>query len=317
MLKFSDTHEFISRGEKILLLELMSNGTLAELPPDNIPDNIALPDEPSVMLLLPHNKYLLGTGSDKWIYASEKPGTEPQNVFLYDDKALSLLNEGSQPTILSGKTVTALRKKLFMNTDPPGQHKATVLMMKTFMKDYPVFKLEDDEILDENIFSYELDADYTLYRIYWALRFALSRGEMETVARLKAWLNSSWSDISTNPAFMVKIYFSLLGLPEKDAIEELEELSFSRNELNRMIIQNASPLVVYNPASGWLILGRFGRNRSTMFFVWVYLNHELWHELRLVRRLPVHEIINAVWGEIDIQQAMTERAKYKGADITE
>ena len=55
----------------------MSNGTFAELPPENMPDNINLPDEPSVMLLLPHNKYLLGTAdrnNGKWIYASVKPG---------------------------------------------------------------------------------------------------------------------------------------------------------------------------------------------------------------------------------------------------
>ena len=81
-----------------------------------------------------------------------------------------------------------------------------------------------------------------------------------------------------------------------------------------MASQNASPVVVYNPASGWLVLARFGRHRDTMFFLWAHFTHELWNELREVKKLTIQEIIQGSWGEYETQQAMIERGKYKGAD---
>lgn len=303
-----------------LLLELMSNGTLAELPPDNAPDGLFLPDmpeEPSVILLLPHNKYLLGTGhkgSDKWIYASDKPGARPQNVFLYDNEILSLTNEGTQPTILPAQTVTELRKELFMQTEPPGRHSATVLLLRTFMRNNPALMSEDASFLDEKIFAQAMKKDIVLYKAYWTLRFALARNEMEEVGRLKAWLKAD-PEVFTNPKYTAKIWFSLLGLPGQEAISELEELSFSRLELRRMAEQNISPVMIYNPMSGWLILGSFGRDRQTMFFAWAYFNHDMWAELREKKKMTVSEIISALWGELDTRQAVNERAKYKGDDI--
>lgn len=295
-----------------MLLELMSNGTLAELPPENIPSGLELPDESSIMLLLPHNKYLLGTGSGKWIYASDKPGTNPQNVFLYDDEMLSLLNDGAQPTILPAKTVNALRQKLLHNTEPPGTHITTILMLRTCMRDHPVFNMDNDNFsLDENFFALEMKKDITLYRAYWTLRFSLARNEMETVGRIKAWLKADPENFR-KPEHVAKLWFSILELPEQDALNELEELSFSRLELQRISRQYISPLVVYNPKSGWLILGRFGRDKNIMFLAWVFLNHELWTELRDHKKLSVHDIILAVWGEYETQQAIVERAKYKG-----
>ena len=295
-----------------LLLELMSNGSLAELPPDNIPDSINLPDDASVMLLLPHNKYLLGTGRDNWIYG--KPGTQAQNVYLYDGERLSLFNEGAQPTILSAETVSTLRRKLFMNTAPPGRHSAAVLMLRTMMRDNPVFSSEDVDFLDEKIFARFMRDDHVLQKAYWTLRFALSRGEAEMSLRLKAWLKAG-PEVFNDEKYSAKIWFSILDLPEREAICELEQLSFSTAELSRMYAQNISPLVVYNPVSGWLVLGRFGRGRSAMFSVWLYANHELWQELRERRKLSISEIISAVWAEYDTRQAMNERAKYKGDDI--
>ena len=49
----------------------MSNGTLAKLPSENSP--VKLPEEPSVMVLLPHNKYLLGRKNGSWVYGSDNP----------------------------------------------------------------------------------------------------------------------------------------------------------------------------------------------------------------------------------------------------
>lgn len=297
-----------------MLLELMSNGTLAELPPDNAPSGVKLPEEPSVMLLLPHNKYLLGTSGGKWIYADSSDGRDSQNVSLYDDEVLSLINEGSQPTILPGKTVTALRKELFMLTDPPGNYHATVSMLRTFMRYHSVFSQNDSELPDEKDFCMAMKNDLILTKAYWTLRFALSRNEMETVGRLKAWLRAG-PELFTRSNLVSHIWFSIMDMPDQSAISELESLSFSALELKRMTMQNVSPLLVYNPKSGWLILGRFGRDMGTMFFVWVYLNHEIYSELREHKRMSIHDIIYSVWGEYETGQAMNERMKYKGDDI--
>ena len=298
-----------------MLLELMSNGSLAELPPDNKPDGIIMPEEPSVMLLLPHNKYLLGTGSDKWIFASasDKQDTQPQNVFLYEDQVLSLINEGSQPTVLNAGTVNALRKELLSLSAPPGRHSATVLMLRTFMRDREIFASEDLDFVDEKIFGQAMKRDSVLYRAYWALRFALARSEIEAVGRLKAWLKAG-PEIFHYPKNVMKLWFTLSDYPNEAILNELEELNFTRLEIKSMSQQHASPLLVYNPMSGWLILGKFGRVRDTMFITWVYLSHELYNEMKIIKKLSVHDIILASWGEYETQQAVIERAKYKEGD---
>ena len=297
----------------------MSNGTLAELPPENMPEGI-MPNPPgdsSVMLLLPHNKYLLGQRGSEWVYAGRNPGNPsslpPQNVFLYDSQSLKLNNENAEPTILTAGTVNALRKELFALSEPPGNHTGAVLMLRTFMRNYPVFMSESAEYLDEKIFADTLRKNPTLRKAYWALRFAMNRGDMETLTRLKAWLKAD-PEIFARPGHEVRIWFSILEMPDAEALAELESLSFSQLELKRMAAQNASPVVLYNQVSGWLVLGRFGRKRDTMFFLWAYLNHELWNELRERKKLSITDIILASWGEYETRQAMKERAKYKGAD---
>ena len=295
-----------------MLLELMSNGKLAELPPDNKPDGIAMPDEPSIMLLLPHNKYLRGTGG-RWIYASSRPDEQPQGVALYEDQVLSLLNEGTQPTIIPADTVNFLRRELFSLSEPPGHHEAAVMMLKTFMKDHAVFSAEND-YLDEENFSRFAKNDPILYKAYWTLRFSLARSELETAGRLKSWLAADPKNFD-KPRNFSKIWFSIMNLPDDDAINELiERFSFSGLELRRISEQPASPLVVYNPLSGWLIVGQFGRKNSTMFRAWIFASHDLYHELRERKKMSVREIIYAVWGEHETQQAMIERSRYKGAE---
>ena len=299
----------------------MSNGTLAELPPDNIPDNISQPaalnDESSVMLLLPHNKYLFGvsgnleTGSDKWLFGRLGEDTaQPQDVYLYENEGLSLLNDGAQPTILPAQTVNALRRKLFMHSDPPGRHTSTVLMLRTIMRDHPVFSSENAEFLNEKVFADFMKDDSVLEKVYWALRFALARGELEAVKRLKSWLKAG-PEVFVQAWHESRLWLSIQDIPDKDSLQELEELSFSVQELKRLSAQNISPMVMYNPLSGWLILGRFGRGKDIMFSCWAYANHDLWHELRDNRKMTVQDIIHAIWGEYDTIQAIHERSKYK------
>ena len=281
----------------------MSNGTLAELPPENKPDNITMPEEPAIMLLLPHNKYLLGT-EGKWTLSHA--GQRPSYINLYENQALSLSNEGTQPTIIPADTVNMLRKELLSLSEPPGRHEPAVLMLKTFMKDNPAFNDEKNFLNEEN-FSEFMKKDFTLYKAYWTLRFSLMRSELETAGRLKAWLKAG-PEIFENPRSVMRIYFSILNLPEQNAIQELvEQFYFSSLELKHISNQTASPLVIYNPVSGWLIVAGFNRK----FKAWVYINHELYHELRYIKKLSIHDIIQASWGEYETQQALKEREKYK------
>ena len=298
-----------------MLLELMSNGNLAKLPSEYVPDGVKLPDEPAVMVLLPHNKYLLGTG-EKWIYSDLK-ADEAQEVFLYDDTKLALSNHDFRPLIIPAQVVNELRRELFMLCEPPGQHTATVQLLKTFLKYHPAFVNENIDYLDEKIFALEMRKDSRLYRAYWTLRFALARSELEEVTRIKAWLRAGPENFEKSE-HIAKIYFSLTDLPDDNSLKELEEnYSFTKLELQKISSQNISPVVVYNPKSGWLIHGRYGRNNKlseAIFFAWVYINHELWNVLRDVRKMSVNEIVNAVWGYYDTLEAVKERAKYKGAD---
>lgn len=295
----------------------MSNGTLAELPPENMPEGISPPGDSSVMLLLPHNKYLLGRRGGEWIYAGRGENISPQNIFLYDSQSIALHNEDAEPTILTAGTVNTLRKELLAMSEPPGNHTGAVLMLRTFMRNYPIFSSEGAEYLDENIFAETLRKNPILRKVYWTLRFAMNRSELEAVNRLKAWLKADPEVFALHGRDM-RLWFSMLEMPDDEAVSELESLLFSQLELKRMAAQTSSPVIVYNQASGWLVLGRFGRKRDVMFSLWAYYNHELWNELRERKKLSVKDIILASWGEFETRQAMTERAKYKGVDdITE
>ncbi|MBR4196238.1 MAG: hypothetical protein IKQ95_05960 [Synergistaceae bacterium] len=300
-----------------MLLELMSNGSLAELPPENFspPPEIfpTPPGDSCVMLLLPHNKYLIGRRGSEWIYSGEGRETSPHKVHLYDSQSIELLNDGAESTILTAGTVNTLRRELFARSEPPGNHTGAVLMLRTFMRNEPVFLSLNAEYLDEKYFLQAVKDNIILTKAYWTLRFAMNRGELETLTRLKAWLKAG-PEVFTRPGHDSRIWFSLLDMPDSDAMKELEELSFSPLELKRMSAQNASPIVLYNQLSGWLVLGRLGRNRDTIFFLWAYMNHELWNELRERRKLTVNDIVLALWGEYETRSAMSERAKYKGAE---
>ena len=294
-----------------MLFELMSDGTLAELPAEDMPEVSC--GEKSVMLLLPHNKYLLGYGGE-WVYAGFNPGGERRNISLYDGEGIELANdEALPPTILTAGTVRRIREGLMSVSDPPGNHTGAVLMLRTFMRDiYPeIFQTTGAEYLDEKFFAQALKNNPVLRKAYWTLRFAINRGEIEALSRIKAWIKAGPEYFSSFGTDM-RLWFSIMEMPSVNDIGEMEALSFSRLELMRMSAQNASPVVVYNQVSGWLVLGRYGRKRDTMFFLWAYLNHDKWNVLREIKKLSVNDILLSLWCEYDIRQAMAERGKYKG-----
>ena len=285
----------------------MSDGTIARLPANNMPSC-----DDGVMLLLPHNKYLLGRGG-KWVYAPLGSADNSRDVFLYDSQSIALSNDDSAPTVIPAEAVNMLRSELMSVSEPPGNHTGAVLMLRTFMKSSPIFQSANADYLDEKYFLRAVRNNSVMLKAYWTVRFAMTRGDIAVITRLKAWLRAGAENFSDFGSGM-KIWFSLLGLPSDEDIADMEALSFSRLEITRMTAQNASPVVLYNQISGWLVLGRFGRARDTMFFMWAYLNHDCWNTLREVRKLSVNDILLSLWGEYDVRQAVSEREKYRRED---
>ena len=97
-----------------MILELMSDGTLAQLPEASFPEGVPSPGGAFVMVLLPYNRYLLGFSSrenpERWVWG--RPGDEPRELFLYEDRELSLVMDGFASTVLSTELVIRLRSSL-------------------------------------------------------------------------------------------------------------------------------------------------------------------------------------------------------------
>lgn len=161
---------------------------------------------------------------------------------------------------------------------------------------------------DERAFSRFLEEDELLRKGYWALRFALARGEFDIVVRLRAWLKAGPK--LSDPDAPARIWFSILDLPGEKDLSELETLSFSREDLQHMVSQNTVPLLLFNPGSGYLVLSRFGTRERAAFNLWAFFPPTLWGEVRERRKLSLRELLLAVWGEYDVSRALCERARY-------
>ncbi|MCR5347875.1 MAG: hypothetical protein K6E38_08860 [Fretibacterium sp.] len=302
-----------------MTFELMTNGTLAKLP-QNVPlEGVTLPAGPFVLLLLPHNRYLLGTAgagdrSERWVWG--RPGSKPQEVFLYNGEELVLSTEGLPAIRLSGGTASRLKGELLAQTPPPGEHLPAVIILRGFMKDHAAFA---DGVLfqDEAVFARFMEEDEVLLKAYWALRIAMAHGDFDAAARLKLWIKVG-PDLFEGLVPRTGVWFSLLDIPSEEDIQEMEALSFSREDLQHMVAQRISPLLLFNPRSGYLILARFGRQGASAsrnalpasFLVWAFVPPPIWTELRERRKLPVHEVLLALWGQHDVERALEERSRY-------
>lgn len=293
-----------------MIFELMSDGTLAQLPQMPLPEGIADPGSPFVLVLLPYNRYLLGCSSadapERWVWG--RPGDKPRELFLYEDRNLSLVVDSSVSMVLPAELVARLRDALLAQTEPPGDHLSAVLILRGLMRGHAAFA-EGVLFRDERVFSRFLDTDEILCKGYWALRFALARGEFDVVVRLRAWLKAGPGAFSAQEA-SARIWFSILDLPEEKELAELETLSFSRDDLQHMIAQNTVPLLLFNPRSGYLVLSRFGTRERSAFNLWAFFPTALWGEMREGRKLSLRELLLAVWGEDDVSRALRERSRY-------
>jgi hypothetical protein len=296
-----------------LIFELMSNGSIAGLPQTALPKGIPDIPGPRAVLLLPYNRYLLGhsfmRNYERWIWG--KPGTDPQEVFLYENGPQSFALDETTGITISAGVISDIRKALFSQMQPPGEHLPTVLILRGVLKDHPAFK---DDVLAQNepAFLQCIDKDNVLGMTYWSVRFALFRGEFETIARIKTWLRTA-SDLfdphETAHANAPRVWFSLTPLPSGKELSELEALSFSVDDLQRMVSQSALPVVLFSKA-GYLVLSDFGGAGGSSFRVWVFLPAFLWNELRERRKLSIRDLVVSAWGYCDAIQAVAERGRY-------
>ncbi|MDR2523809.1 MAG: hypothetical protein LBC93_08945 [Synergistaceae bacterium] len=292
-----------------MIFELMSNGSVVTLPHTARPEGIPEIPGPGVVLLLPYNRYLLGhsfmRNYERWIWG--KPGSEPQEVFLYENGPQSLTLDESTRVTLPAEVVARVRAALFSQMLPPGEHLPTVLILRGVLKDHPIFR-EDGLLQNEPLFLRHIEKDGVLNMTYWAVRFALFRGEFEAVARVKTWLRTA-AELFDTHGQAPKVWFSLTPLPGGKELAEMEALSFSVDDLQRMVSQSALPVVLFSKA-GYLVLSDFGSSGGALFRVWVFLSAPLWNELRERRKLSIRDLVISVWGYGDAQEALVERARY-------
>ncbi|MDR2137027.1 MAG: hypothetical protein LBO68_01945, partial [Synergistaceae bacterium] len=163
---------------------------------------------------------------------------------------------------------------------------------------------------DEPAFLQYIEKDGVLNMTYWAVRFALFRGEFETIARIKTWLRTAADLYDPQSPNLPKIWFSLTPLPGSKELTEMESLSFSLDDLQRMVSQSTSPVILFNKSSGYLVLSDFGNTGGASFRVWVFLPIPLWNELRDRRKLLIRDLMVSAWGYCDAAQAVAERARY-------
>ena len=294
-----------------MIFELMSNGTMARLP-DEMPV-AGLPELPfpKVFLLLPYNRYIAGTAhmksTERWTFG-KLGADEEKEIFFYDGKPLSLLLGDKEKVLLSGDLTGELRAHLLRQMPAPGEHMPTALILRGLVREDHL-NLDEETISSEGAMIETIEKEPSLRMPYWAIRLALFRNDYEAVSRIKTWLKTAF-DVFDRSAAPPRIWFSLTDLPGRQAIDEMEGLSFSLDDLQRMNSQSSRPVVLYSKA-GYLILSDYGgEGPETAFRIWMFLPIPLWNEMREKRKLSIREIVTASWGYLDGLAADKERNRF-------
>lgn len=295
-----------------MIYELMSSGNIVRLPDTMTVPGLPKTDAPRVVLLLPYNRILIGSSSilndEKWVWG-KLGDVEMTEVFLYQNKPLSLAVESLHTIFLSAEIVSELRRSLLGQMEPPGEHVPAILILKGLLRNDMVDLLTEEILQDEHFILELIERDQSVKQAYWGVRFALARNDYSSVARIKTWLKSAggaFSDQSHQP----QIWFSLTDLPGGKDMAELETLSFTLDDLQRMTSQRSRPVVLFS-RTGYLILSEQSLDKTeTIFRVWLYLPLPLWNELREKGKLSIREIISASWGYLEAREAMREMEYY-------
>lgn len=294
-----------------MIFELMSRGDMARLPEKMPVDGLDLDGSHKVILLLPYNRYLLGTAVmknyDRWTL-EKFGGDESEEIFLYEGKPKTLSLGDMETVTLSEEVVSQLKSSLYKQMLPPGEHLPAALILRGILgEDH--FLVYGDFYQNEDWVIEALERDYVARAAYWAVRLALFRNDYDSVSRVKTWMKSA-SDVFDEASQPPRIWFSLTDLPGKEQMDEMEALSFTLDDLQRMSYQGTRPVVLYGKA-GYLLLSDYGgEGPESAFRIWLYLPVECWNEMRERRKLSIREVVMATWGYVDGREAEKERLRY-------
>jgi len=287
-----------------MIFELMSRGTIVELP--EAPNGVNDYDPESVILLLPYNRYLHGkmqNGYESWKLC--KIGDSDQKeIFLYEGEKRSLIFDSHQ-FVISQEIVEKLKNKLLASTSPPGEHFQAAAILKGILGQDVNNELF---VFDEAFAMEQLDKRIEAKAAYWAVRLALSRGEHDTVSRIKLWYR-----IAPNIAFsepIVLVWFSLTQMPDAEAVASMVSLGIPEENINRIAAQSVSPVVLFSK-KGYLLFASYGNEQKTpLFREWAYFPISVWNELRERKRLTLRDLLAAAWGADEARQALKIASRY-------
>ena len=289
-----------------MIFELMSRGVIVNLPEDS--NIISGYEQEDVVLLLPFNRYLQGkmqNGYENWKLC--KIGTtEQEEIFLYEGEARLLNFDDGHQVIISGEDVEKLKNSLFALVPPPGEHFRTAALLKGVLE--PEIANNELFVCDEALALMQLDRKIEAKAAYWAVRFAIARGEHDTVSRIKLWYR-----IAPNIAFSepkVQVWFSLTQIPEAEAITIMKSLGFSEENINRIADQKVSPVVLFGN-NGYLLFASYGDGQKTpLFRQWAYYPTSVWNELRERKRITRRDLLAVAWGANEARIALKASSRY-------
>jgi len=289
-----------------MIFELMSRGNIAELPEGSVTVNEHEPED--VILLLPYNRYLWGkiqSGYESWKLC--KIGNkEQEEIFLYEGEARTLNFNSDHQVTISQKVVEKLKSALFMSVPPPGEHFRSAAILKWILE--PEITDNESFIFDETYAMAQLDKRIEAKAAYWAVRFAVSREEYDTVSRIKLWYRIAPRIAFSEPKFHV--WFSLVPMPDAEAVALMVSLGFSEENIGRVAAQTVSPVVLFSK-NGYLLFASYGDGQKTPIFrEWVYFPTYIWNELRERKRITLRELLAIAWGANEARQAIRISSRY-------
>ena len=299
----------------MIVLELMSDGKIVKLPEGM--EVTGLPAHLSVLvaLFLPFNRVLLGSSlnsMDSWNWG--KLGTrEWKEVFLYDDIPLLLKEQDIPDITLNEEAVAKLKAVLFEQIPPPGNHISTVLVLRGISRGFEI-PGEHREWSDEQSFLSSISVHDRLSKAYWGIRKALFERNPEMLERIKTWYTYA-SDVFQDPFNYPRMWFSLATLPGEEELADIESLGFTRDNLKNMNGKFSNPIVISNALGYLILLIEYSGNDYNELRVWMYINMNLWEELRRKRKLSIKEVVSAGWGFLDASDAeiiMTRDGNHQG-----
>ena len=289
-----------------MIFEFMSHGSIVELPEDSIIiDGYRSED---VILLLPYNRYLQGkmlNGYENWKLC-RIGHTEQEETYLYEREARLLSFDNGHEVIISREDVEKLKNALLSSNSPPGEHFQAAAVLKGIIE--PEIVNSELFVFDEELALMQLERKIEAKAAYWAIRFALSRGEHDTVSRIKLWYRIAPLIAFSEPKVLV--WFSLTQMPDSEAITIMNSLGFSDENINKIADQTVSPVVLFGRNGSLLFISYGDGHRTPIFREWAFYPKSVWNELREQKRKTLRDLLAIAWGANEARQALKLSARY-------